>query len=120
MAFAITGDSHGIDRVDLPASRTKRGDKQAAGCFDRNGNRGLWAVASLGKHGEQLVEAVDGLADALFGDQGAVLVDEGDVVVFLGPVDTAGDLQALPPVLALSLISALAEPHGALMERLYA
>jgi len=55
--------------------------------------------------GEQLQEGVESgtvVADAQLGQLGAVLVDQGDVVVVFGPVDTAEDLaQPRSPVSAL-------------------
>jgi hypothetical protein len=55
----------------------------------------LGCVAGLGQHREQLVETLDGLGDTAFGDQGAVLVNQSDVVVPFCPVDATRDLQSL-------------------------
>ncbi|WP_349345479.1 hypothetical protein [Streptomyces rapamycinicus] len=55
--------------------------------------------------GEQFQQGVKSgavVTDALLGQLGAVLVDQGDVVVVLGPVDPAEDLvQRRSPVRAL-------------------
>lgn len=86
MPLPVAGDGQGVDRVGA-AGAAKRRDQEPARCLDRHRDQGFRCVPGLGQQLQELREALDGLLDALLGDQAPVLVDERDVVVAFGPVD---------------------------------
>jgi hypothetical protein len=61
------------------------------GSLDGDRNRGLGTVTVPDQEFHQCVESGAVIADPKLGHLGAVLVDEGYVVVFFRPVDTAED-----------------------------
>jgi hypothetical protein len=91
--LAVAGDGHRVDRVDLAAGGAKRGDQEAAGRLDRDWDRVSGGVARLGQHRHQLAEALDGLLDPAPGHARAILIGDRDVMMSLGPVNAARDLQ---------------------------
>lgn len=94
VSFPVAGDGHRVDRIDRPSGLPKRGNEQSARGFDRHWDRVIVVVAGISQHGHQLGEAVSGLGDAALGHQLAVGVDQGDVVIPVGPVDAAEHLHS--------------------------
>jgi hypothetical protein len=82
--------------VDRAAGRAQGSDKQAAVGLDRHRDRVLGGIAMVGEHLQQHREAGGVVVDPPLGQQAAGLVDQGHVVVRLGPVDPAGDPHAGP------------------------
>jgi hypothetical protein len=100
-AVAIARGSQRVDRVDLPSGCPRARDQQAARRLDRHRYGFLGTVAVAGQQLQQGVEASAVVTDPQLGQLGAVLIDQRDVVVVLGPVDTAEDLaQPRSPVCA--------------------
>jgi hypothetical protein len=95
-AFAIASHRQRIDRVDRPAARAEHRDQQPARCLDRDGDRLVSAVAGRGQHRGQLRDTVQALLDTPLAHQLALVVDERDVVMPLGPIDAAVDRHAIP------------------------
>ena len=96
MPVPVAGHRHRVDRVD-PAGGAQAGHQQAARCLDRHRDGVLGAVAVLGEQVQQPGQAGRVIADPRPGQQPAVPVDEGDVVVVFGPVDPAEYVQLIPP-----------------------
>jgi hypothetical protein len=97
----IAGYRQRVDREYLAAGRAQARHEQAAAGFD--GDRD-WLLAAFAGGDEQLQQCGEPggvVADAAFGDQVAVGVDQGDVVVVFGPVDATEHSQDLvPPLLS--------------------
>lgn len=91
-AFAVAGRGHRVDRVDGAAGGPQVRHQQAAAGLDRHRDRVVRCVSVLGQQGDQLCESGRVIADPGFGQQRAVGVDKGDVVVVTRPVDAAEDL----------------------------
>ncbi len=85
----VAGHRHRVDRVDLAAGAAQAGGQQPARGLDRHRDRVLGAVAVLGQQAQQLGQPGRVVADPAAGQQRAVPVYQGDVVVVLGPVDAA-------------------------------
>lgn len=96
MPLAVAGHRHRVDRIDRPGSFPQGGDQQPARGLDGHGDRILGGVAGLGQQREQLGEALQGVTDAALGEEFAFGVDQGDVVVSFGPVDSAEHLHSSP------------------------
>jgi hypothetical protein len=90
---AVAGHRHRVDRVDLSAGGAQAGDQQAARGLDRDRDRVLRGVAVLGEQCQQPGQAGRVVADPLVGQQLAVAVHQGDVVVVFDPVDPAEYVQ---------------------------
>jgi hypothetical protein len=88
--FPVAGRRGRIDREDLASPGTQRGDQQPVGGLERDGYRGLGTVAVLDQEIHQQ-PPVSGrvVIDTRGGEHRAVLVDQGDLMVLLGPVDSA-------------------------------
>jgi hypothetical protein len=68
--------------------------------LDRHRDRCLRSVARVGQQLQQRGESGRVVADAALGQQGAILVDQRDVVMVLGPVNPAEHRhRTVPPVL---------------------
>jgi hypothetical protein len=89
VTLSVAGHRERDDRVHRPTGRAQRGDQQSPGCFDCHRNRVLSPVAGGGEHLDELSETCRIVGNAFLGDQMSVAVDDGDVVVGLGPVDAA-------------------------------
>ncbi len=89
VAVPVAGHGHRVDWVDLPPGGAKGGGQQPARGLDRHRDGIVWAVAMFGEQGQQRGQAGCVIADSLSGQQSAISVDQGDVVVILGPVDAA-------------------------------
>jgi hypothetical protein len=81
--------------VDLPPGGAQAGHQQAARGLDRHRDRVVFGVAVLGEQFQQPGQPGRVVADPLTAQQAAVAVDERDVVVVFGPVDSAKDVQRL-------------------------
>jgi hypothetical protein len=92
----VAGHRHRVDRVD-PASGAQACHEQAARGLDRHRDGGLCAVAMLGEQVQQGGQAGGVVTDAQPGQQPAVAVHQGDVVMVLRPVDPAECVQFIPP-----------------------
>ena len=106
MPVPVAGDRHRVDGVDLAASGAQARDQQPAGCLDRYRDGLSGAVAVLGEQVEQGGQAGRVVADPAAGQQLAVPVHQGDVVVILGPVDAAEHLCAHCVLLDMSSVRA--------------
>jgi hypothetical protein len=95
VAVAVAGGGHRVDRVDLAVAGPQDRHEQAAGGLDRHGDRVLLRVTVLGKQVQQDLVAGRVVGDVPLGHQLAGVVDQGDVVRPLCPVDAAVD-QVLP------------------------
>jgi hypothetical protein len=121
VAFTVAGDRHRVDRVDRPAGSYQGGDQQPARGFDRDRHGRLLAVAARGQQFGEFAEPVDGLGNPFLGQQCAPAVDDGDVVVPFGPVDTAEHAHRCPPrVGRWSWSKPAARARGDLIARLWA
>ena len=94
VAVPVAGHRHRVDGVDPPAGGAQAGHQQPAGRLDRYRDRGFSGVAVLGEQGQQRGEPSRVVADPAAGQQLAVLVHDGDVVVVFGPVDPAVNVHA--------------------------
>lgn len=90
--FPIPGHRHRIDGIDRPAGRPQRRNQQPAWRLDSNRDRLGMSVTGLGEYPKQLVETLNALHDARLGQQLTVMIDDGDVVMALRPIDPAIDL----------------------------
>jgi hypothetical protein len=84
-----------IDRVNLPGARAQGGDEQALAGFDRHRDRVLGRVPVVGEQFHQVPVACGVVGDPAFGPQHAGAVDDGNVMVALGPVDPAVKVQSV-------------------------
>ena len=91
----ITGHRHRVDRIDPAPGGAQAGDQQATAGLDRHRDRILSTVAGVGELREQRGETGRVVADPPLGDQRSFAIDQGDVVVGLGPVDTTKHFQDL-------------------------
>src|SRR6185369_12438222 len=66
--------------------------QQPARGFDRDRNRVFRAVARVGEQIGQCAESSQVVADAFLGHQLAIAIDDRDVVMPFGPVDSAGSV----------------------------
>ena len=78
-----------VDRIDHPAGFAQGGHPQAAIGFDPHRDRMLGAVTGLGQQRQQLRESGRVVADPCAGHHTPVVVDDGDIVMFCGPIDSA-------------------------------
>jgi hypothetical protein len=83
MALPIAGHRQRVDGIDRPAGGAQAGHQQAPGGLDRDRDRCLQAVAGLGQQLQQPGKPGRVVTDAPLGDQAAVGVDHGHVVVVL-------------------------------------
>ncbi len=88
VAGPVAGGSQRVDRIDRPTGRPQRGHEQAVILLDRYCDRILRGVASLGQQVQQRSEPGGVVADSSASDHRAAVVDDGDIVVGLGPVDS--------------------------------
>lgn len=94
---AVTGGGQRVDREDPAAASAQARDQEAVAGLDGHRYRIVWAVAVLSHEVQELVVAGRVVGDTGFGEQSAGVVDEGDVVVALCPVDTAEHGQVVLP-----------------------
>jgi hypothetical protein len=115
-AVAVACGGERVDGVDLPAGGSQACDQQAARGLDGHRYGVFRGVAVAGEQFQKGVESGTVVADAHLGQLSAVLVHQGDVMVVLGPVDSAEDLaQPRSPVRALpERASQLHAEHAAL------
>ena len=85
----VTRHRQRVDREHRPAGRTQRGDEQTAAGLYRHGNQLFAVVAVLGQHAEQLGEAGHVVTDPQLRQRLALVINQRDVVVIVGPVDPA-------------------------------
>jgi hypothetical protein len=95
VAVAVAGGGERVDREDLAAAGAQGGNEQAVAGLDGHGYRVVRAVAVFGQEVQELVVAGRVVADAGFGELGAGVVDDGEVVVAFRPVDAAEHGQAV-------------------------
>jgi hypothetical protein len=88
-ALAVAGHRHRVDRIHRPLGGAQCRDQQAAWGFDRYRDRVVRGVAGRGQQFDERREALDGVVEARFVEELALGVDQGDVVVAFGPVDSA-------------------------------
>jgi hypothetical protein len=98
VSVAVAGHGHRVDREHLAAGGAQAGHQQATTGFDRDRDRRVRRVAGVGEQLQQQPVAAHVVTDAPLGDQPAILVDEGHVVVVLGPVDSAEHAQPRTPL----------------------
>ena len=98
----VAGHCHRVDRIDRPAGGAQARDQQPARGLDRHRDRIPGGVAVLGEQGQQFREPGRVVADPAAGQQLAVPVHDGDVVVILGPVDPAVNLHRVLLVCSIS------------------
>ena len=89
MAVSISRGRQRIDRQDRPAAGDQRCDQQALGGLDRHRHLTSGARPELGERLQELAEALYVVADSQLCDHGAVVVDDRNIVVIVGPVDPA-------------------------------
>ena len=89
VALAIAGHGQWIDGIDGSPGGPQARHQQAARGLDRDRNGVFRVIALLSEQPEQLLIAIPIVRDALTGQQGASLINEGDVVVILRPIDPA-------------------------------
>jgi hypothetical protein len=95
--ISVAGHRQWVDRVHVPPRRAQTRNEQAAAGLDGDRDRLLVAVAGIGEQLQQRGEPGRVVADSAFGDQRAVGVDQGDVVMVFGPVDATEHSQDLDP-----------------------
>ena len=100
----VAGHGHRVDGVDRAAGGAQACGQQPAGGLDGHRDRVIRGVAVLGEQGQQLGQARCVVADAAAGQQLAVPVHQGDVVVVLGPVDAAVHLHGQFALLPVSVV----------------
>jgi hypothetical protein len=109
----VAGHRHRVDGVDLAAGGAQARGQQPAGGLDRDRNRVFSGIAVLGEQSQQGREPGRVVADPAAGQQLAVPVRQGDVVVVLGPVDAAEHIHDRPVLLSVSLYcSCRSKPCG--------
>ena len=84
-----------IDRIDHPAGFAQSGHQQATIGFDPHRDRIRGAVTSLGQQRQQLREPRRVVADPSAGHHPAVVVDDSDIVMFSGPIDSTKQAQGV-------------------------
>ena len=84
-----------VDRIDHPAGFAQGGHPQAAVGFDPHRDRMRGAVAGLGQQRQQRREPGRVVADPSARHHTPVVVDDGDVVMFCGPIDSAIQAQGV-------------------------
>jgi hypothetical protein len=109
VAGAVSRCGQGVDRIDRPVCRPQRGHQQSAIGFDRHRYRSLGSVAGPGEQFEQPGEPGRVVADPGLGHHLAGLVEEGEVVVGLGPVDPTEQSQIFTIPSPSPLVTSLAE-----------
>jgi hypothetical protein len=87
--FPVAGHSHRVDREHRAPSRAQRGHQQPPRGLDRDRDQILGAVAGGGEHLGQRAESGRVVTDALLGHQFSGTVDDRDVVMAFGPVNSA-------------------------------
>jgi hypothetical protein len=92
VALAVAGDRKGVDGIDLAAGGAQAGDQQAAAGLDRDRDRLVGGVAVFGEQLDQRTPSGGVITDPPAGQQIAVCVDQGDVVMLFAPIDSAGHL----------------------------
>jgi hypothetical protein len=97
--ISISGHRQRVDREHFASGRAQACNQQAAAGLDGDRDRLLAAVAGGGEHLQQRGEPGGVVADAAFGHQLALGVDQGDVVMVFGPVDATEHSQDLVPPL---------------------
>jgi hypothetical protein len=93
----VAGHRHRVDGIDLAAGGAQARGQQAARRLDRHRDGVFGAVAVFGEQFQQPGQAGRVVADPQPGQQPAVPVHEGDVVVVFRPVDSAEYVQLTPP-----------------------
>lgn len=91
VAVAVACGGHRVDGVDLALAGAQDRDEQTAGGLDGDRDRGVLGVAVLGKQIQKDLVAGRVVGDVALGQERAVVVDQGDVVRPLGPVNAAVD-----------------------------
>ena len=89
MAGPVTRGCQRVDRVDRPSGHSQRRHPQSAIGFDRHWDRMLRGVAGFGQHAQEVDEAGGVVADASARHYTSIGVDDGDVVMFCGPIYSA-------------------------------
>jgi hypothetical protein len=84
---AVACHGHRVDREHRPSGGAQAGGQQPPRGLDRYRDRVLGAVAVLGQQGQQARQSGRVIVDASPRQQAALPIDQGDVVVILGPVD---------------------------------
>lgn len=92
--FTVTGDGHRVDRVDPAPGGAQCGDHQTARGFDRDRDRILAGVTGLGQQCGEFGESGGVVADSLLGHEFSLVIDDRDVVMPFGPVDSAVSVQS--------------------------
>jgi hypothetical protein len=110
MPVAVAGDGHRVDREHRPAGRSQAGHQQPPAGLDRDRDRLLGAVSGLSEQLHQGREPVRIVTDASAGDRLTVGVDQGHVMVILGPVDPTEHPQRHHSPVPRSAISLPVEP----------
>jgi hypothetical protein len=95
MPCPVAGGGQRVDRIDHPAGFAQRTHPQAAVGFDRYRDRMGGAIASLGQQPQQSREAGRVVGDPCAGHHTPVVVDDGDVVMLGGPIDSAEQAQGV-------------------------
>jgi hypothetical protein len=111
----VAGHRHRVDGIDLAAGGAQAGHEQPAGGLDRHRDGVIGGVAVGGEQFQQPGQAGRVVADPQPGQQPAVAVHVGDVVVVFGPVDSAEYVQLTPPYSVLSCRSCWSRPCRARM-----
>jgi hypothetical protein len=90
VAIPVSVHCFRVDREHLPPGRAQAGDQQAATGLDRHRYRVVRAVSGIGKQLQQQQREPGGVvADAPLGQQHSFRIDQGHVVMVLGPVAAA-------------------------------
>jgi hypothetical protein len=87
--IAVARDRHRVDREHRASAGAQAGDQQPPVGLDRHRDRVFSVVAGLGQQLQQDREPRRVVADAPLRELFSVSVDQRDVVMILGPVDTA-------------------------------
>ncbi len=128
MPVPVSVDRFRVDRIDRMSGRPQRGDQQSPVSLDRHRHPGdLLALLAgvLDQQRGQVAESRQVVADPATTQQPTGLVDHGDIVMPLGPVNATEDLQPASPSARRyeprSLRSALMDSaHGATPHQLTA
>jgi hypothetical protein len=80
---------HRVDREHRAPGSAQAGHQQTPAGLDRHRDRRLLIIARVGQHLQQRGEPGRVVTDAALGQQGAILVDQRDVVMVLGAIDPA-------------------------------